>query len=438
MKNKLCILAVVLAAVLAVGYALRDFFLPKAVEKNSDDASSIEQLSIKHNIVVLGVDLRPKKFDAGRSDTIFVVMLDPNKKNVPILNVPRDTRVWIDNHGWDKINHAYSLGGAELTKKTAEELLKLKLHNYVVVDFKGFAGLVDAIGGVDIEIEKELFYRDPYATFNLKLKPGIQHLNGAAALRYVRYRGRDGDIGRIRRQQHFLLAAYEKMNSPQLLLQLPGLSKQLFTMIETDLSLSDMVELGRTLLVMMQEKKLLLATVPGTPEYIEGVSYWLPDVTDLRHLVDDMQGAQVSDEYATADKVLTAKYQSGTEQGKKAAIEDADLKSKKPLTSYQSKSIKASINGEKRAPEQKKEPKEDIKKTKKAETVRQLHKKEKTAEKKDKAHSPKYKGLKKANEKTTKKAVKKRKIDMQKKQGNDYEKKQNGKPPTTAQLDKAG
>ncbi|MBQ8918900.1 MAG: LCP family protein, partial [Acidaminococcaceae bacterium] len=120
-------------------------------------------LSGKKNIVVMGCDIR--KDDVGRSDTLFVVMLDKNNKQASLLSIPRDTRVKIKDRGWDKINAAFAYGGQDLTRSTVQDFLGIRLHNYVVVDFQGFKDLVDVIGGVDINVEKRMYYYDPYANF---------------------------------------------------------------------------------------------------------------------------------------------------------------------------------------------------------------------------------------------------------------------------------
>lgn len=125
---------------------------------------------MKKNIVVLGVDERPSEEDTGRSDTLFVVMLDSDNNNVSLLSVPRDTRVKIPGYGWDKINHAFAFGGHKLTQQTTEELLGIRINNYVMIDFKGFKGLVDAIGGVDIEVEKPMSYYDEWDALPLILR----------------------------------------------------------------------------------------------------------------------------------------------------------------------------------------------------------------------------------------------------------------------------
>lgn len=296
-----------LATVVCVlAYLLFGYLNP---ETGLDNLAPKERLNVKKNIVVLGVDERAEENDTGRSDTLFVVMFDTTQKAASLLSIPRDTRVPIQGHGWDKINHAYAYGGRELTQKTVEELLGLKINHYVMVDFNGFQGLVDAIGGVDIDIEKDMYYYDDWDGFKIDLKKGRQHLDGKTAIQYVRYRDEDGDIGRIRRQQHFLLAVYDKITSANMLLHIPGLAQQLTSMVKTDLPLSDMVNLGRALHTMVKSQGLAMATVPGTPKYIDGISYWLPDITDLREQMVKMQGATMTEKYRSAAELMEKEYQ---------------------------------------------------------------------------------------------------------------------------------
>ncbi|MGM9569454.1 MAG: LCP family protein [Phascolarctobacterium sp.] len=304
----------IVAAVCAFAYLLFSYFNP---EKGMDNLAPGDRLSLKKNIIVMGVDERPEEYDVGRSDTLFVVMFDTNKKAASLLSVPRDTRVRIKGHGWDKINHAYAYGGRELTQKTTEELLGIKINNYVMVDFKGFVGLVDAIGGVDINVEKNMYYYDEWDGFKIDLKKGMQHMDGKTAIQYVRYRDEDGDIGRIRRQQHFMLAVYDRITSANMLLHIPGLAKQLTNMVKTDLPLTDMVDLGRALHAMVKSKGLAMATVPGTPEYIDGISYWLPDITDLREQMVKMQGATMTETYKSAAELMEREYNVAVEKAKK-------------------------------------------------------------------------------------------------------------------------
>ena len=271
-----------------------------------DKIPDLEFLSGKRNIVVMGCDVR--KDDAGRSDTLFVVMMDKSDKKAALLSVPRDTRVKIKGHGWDKINSAFAYGGHKLTQETVQDFLGIKLHNYVVVDFQGFKGLVDAVGGVDINVEKRMYYYDPYASFEIDLRPGNQHMDGKTAMQYVRYRDEEGDIGRIRRQQKFIMALYKQIASKNILAKMPGVSKQIMSMIKTDLSLKEMVELGKVMHDMMETDGLKMAMVPGTPKYIDGISYWIPDIPKMRQQMAEMQGVKMSEKFRENTKKLEQDY----------------------------------------------------------------------------------------------------------------------------------
>ena len=287
-----------LIILLIVGF-LSDFSLFESLER-------LDLLSGKKNIVVMGCDIR--KDDVGRSDTLFVVMLDKSKKNAALLSVPRDTRVKIKGHGWDKINAAFAYGGHKLTQETVQDFLGIKLNNYVVVDFQGFKGLVDAVGGVDINVEKRMYYYDPYDGFEIDLRPGKQHMDGKTAMQYVRYRDEEGDIGRIRRQQKFLMALYRHIASKNIIAKIPGVSKQIMSMVKTDLSLKEMVELGNVMRGMVEKDGLKMSMVPGEPEYIDGVSYWIPDIPKMRQKMADMQGVKITEKFNENTKKLEQEY----------------------------------------------------------------------------------------------------------------------------------
>ena len=272
-----------------------------------DKITDMSFLSGKKNIVVMGCDIR--KDDVGRSDTLFVVMLDKSKKNAALLSVPRDTRVKIKEHGWDKINSAFAYGGHKLTQETVQDFLGIKLHNYVVVDFQGFKDLVDVIGGVDINVEKRMYYYDPYANFEIDLRPGKQHMDGKTAMQYVRYRDEEGDIGRIRRQQKFIMALYQQIASKNIIAKMPGVSKQIMSMIKTDLSLKEMMELGKVMHDMLEKDGLKMSMVPGTPKYIDGISYWIPDIPKMRQQMAEMQEAKMSEKFRENTKKLEREYQ---------------------------------------------------------------------------------------------------------------------------------
>lgn len=271
-----------------------------------NDIKDFALLSGKKNIVVMGCDIR--KDDVGRSDTLFVVMLDKDHKQASLLSIPRDTRVKIKDRGWDKVNAAFAYGGHQLTESTVQDFLGIKLHNYVVVDFQGFKDLVDVIGGVDINVEKRMYYYDPYADFEIDLRPGMQHMDGKTAMQYVRYRDEEGDIGRIRRQQKFIMAVYKQIASKNIIAKMPGVSKQIMSMIKSDLSLKEMVELGKVMHDMLARDGLKMAMVPGTPKYIDGISYWIPDIPKMRRQMAEMQNVKITEKFNENTKKLQEEY----------------------------------------------------------------------------------------------------------------------------------
>jgi succinyl-diaminopimelate desuccinylase len=158
------------------------------------------------NILLIGSDTRPQG-DPGRSDSLILVRMDPTHDFISMLSFPRDLYVPIPGLGMDKINAAYSQGPAK-TIETVRELTGEDVNGYVIVDFTGFAKLVDAVGGVYLDIDRR-YYNKNIGTLatnfaDIDLQPGYQRLDGADALSYVRYRHTDSDYDRIARQQQFL------------------------------------------------------------------------------------------------------------------------------------------------------------------------------------------------------------------------------------------
>ena len=260
------------------------------------------------NILVLGVDERAD--DVGRSDTSFVVTLDTESKNITVLSIPRDSRVKIAGHGWDKFNHAFAFGGLPLSKSTAENLLGVSIHYTVTIDFKGFMRMIDALGGITIDVEKRMRYSDPYdddGGLVIDLYPGVQRLSGKEAIKYVRYRDEEGDIGRVARQQKFLKALLKELASPQTVVRLPELAKEFYGAVKTDMPLSKILKL----LPAVQEAAssgLATATVPGAPLWIKYVSYWQPNITELRLKVAQIQGFTNDESYMKKSEQLAREY----------------------------------------------------------------------------------------------------------------------------------
>ena len=310
LKFALIALVVLLVATVASYFWFSHSSMPSP--KRNKRMSSTNQQAVlqatggKVNILVLGVDQREE--DIGRSDTLFLITLDVKTKETSLLSIPRDTRVKIPGYGYDKINHAYSLGNHQLTQKAVEELLGVPVDYYVKVDFAGFSKIVDAIGGVDLDVEKSMYYEDPYDNLVIDLQQGNQHLDGASAIKYVRYRDGEGDLGRIERQQKFIRAMMDEVTSPGIIVRLPSIISEVNQTIESDLSLAEMVGLGKALKD-AKERGLKTDMSPGTPIDIGGVSYLTPDIVTLREHVARIFGFKPDGQYMAVARQLAAEYQ---------------------------------------------------------------------------------------------------------------------------------
>ena len=284
------LIAVVLIS--ATSYGVYKIFYPG--ERTTQKKPVLEEEKFvavgRTNIAVLGVDQRSE--DDGRADTIFVISYEPKTKRVSMLSVPRDTRVRITETRWDKINHSFNYGGAKAVVKALENFLGIHIDYYVQLDFHGFEKMVDAIDGVELNVEDRMYYEDPWDGdhgFIIDLQPGLQKLDGKKAIQYVRYRDEEGDIGRVQRQQHFINTVYEKMLSPDMFKKFPELAAVAYDSVDTNMSVVDILSVGRT----MHENArtgIRSFSVPGMPVFIDQINYWIPDVVAVRSEVAQVLG----------------------------------------------------------------------------------------------------------------------------------------------------
>lgn len=286
-------LAVILVVILV---AVAGIIAAKNSRERQFYDNGMETSSRVMHVMILGVDRRED--DVGRSDTMMVTAVDVDQKKAALLSVPRDTRVKIDGYGYEKINHAYAYGGHKLSQNAIENLLGVSIDHYILIDTKAFERIIDAIGGIDINVEKRMYYEDPWddnGGLVIDLYPGEQHLDGQKAIQYVRYRDGEGDIGRIGRQQHFIKAVLAKVISPEMLPRLPKLVEEVSSAIKTDMSLAELLEFANTM-KSVHDNGLTAQMVPGQPAYIDDVSYWIPDITDLRALLASELGSNLTAE----------------------------------------------------------------------------------------------------------------------------------------------
>ena len=256
-------------------------------DKQPSKPEKTNLMTAKDKIIVMIMGVDEREGDVGRSDTLMIATLDPKKKKAALLSIPRDTRVKIRGHGFDKINAAYAYGGHALTQDTVEDLIGVHMEHHILINIKSFKKIIDAIGGVDINVEKRMYYEDVWdddGGLLIDLQPGLQHMDGDTAITYVRYRDEEGDIGRIRRQQKFMQAVMDKITSPSIIPRIPSIIKEVVGSVQTDLSVKQLIEFA-TSLKDAQKSGLQAEMLPGKPMYIDGVSYWIPDLGRLRTTV---------------------------------------------------------------------------------------------------------------------------------------------------------
>lgn len=233
-------------------------------------------------VLIMGVDRRDG--DVGRSDTLMLAAVDEEQSRATLLSIPRDTRVEVGTYGYDKINHAYAFGGHEMTLAAVEKIVGVPVTHYVLIDTSAFERIVDAVGGVDINVEKRMHYEDPWddnGGLVIDLQPGEQHMTGAQAIQYVRYRDGEGDIGRIARQQHFMRALLAQFLSPQVIPRLAAVVDEVKNAVETDLSTRQLLTLAKRMKD-IEAGGMTMQMVIGTPAYLGDISYWIPDLVETR------------------------------------------------------------------------------------------------------------------------------------------------------------
>jgi len=210
------------------------------------------------NILLLGSD-NDQKFaqDAVLSQTMIVVSIDPAKRQVTLLSLPRDLWVAIPGHANAKIDLAYKEGGAPLARATVEKAFRIPIHYYAWIGLNGLIKVVDRLGGVDVDVLHPVlddnypndFSDSGYGTERVYLAAGPQHLDGRHTLQYVRSRHGDllSDFGRSVRQQQVLLAMQQRTAGMDLVTALPAFARDLNGHVKTDL---DLVRLTQLMLFM--------------------------------------------------------------------------------------------------------------------------------------------------------------------------------------------
>lgn len=301
LRRAICVILVILA--LLIGGAISAFLYYFGDLKTDSDFTKVPQdLGLTTadrindnvvNIALFGIDKRSNE-KVGRSDTVMVLSLDGVHKKIKLTSILRDSRVNIDGHGKDKLCHAYAYDGPRLAVKTLNKNYNLDIMNYVTVDFSQMVNVINAVGGVDIELSREevkaanglIASTKELASGGIpyfKEQTKVMYLNGAQAVAYARIRKIDSETKRAERQQkvmHALLEKVEKMS----VVEYPKFIKQVLPLVQTSLSYNDI--LGFIPFMASGKPAMETYKVPDANDpkvkggLIDGTWYWSYDLSD--------------------------------------------------------------------------------------------------------------------------------------------------------------
>lgn len=256
------------------------------MNKNSENKNS--EAIQKINILVLGVD-ETSPTDPRRSDTMILLSYNPKTNKAYILSIPRDTMIKLDKYGTQKINAAYPIGGPQLAMDMVSQLIGEPVDYYVKIGYEGFKQLVDDLGGVEMNVPMDMNYDDNAGNLHIHLKKGVQLLDGEKALQLVRFRHgyAEQDLERVKVQREFLLAMFQKAKDPSTLLKIHRILKTINQYVETNIPPTTMLKYADYLLK-LDKDNIKTATVPGTPQYIDGVAYYITDPQEVLQFMDNL------------------------------------------------------------------------------------------------------------------------------------------------------
>lgn len=280
--------------------ALNNKILSKDNSDNIEDGYSEESGDTKDEILFLMLGVDDKDLDNHvniRTDTMILSRVNFKTGKISLLSIPRDTRTSV-NGKLDKINHAHSYGGVDLALSTVNEFLNLDIEYYVKINYEAVKEVVDAIGGVEIDVPRRMKYDDTTKgkEFHVDLEEGLQSLDGDQSLQFLRWRKNndntgyaEGDVGRIGAQQMFVKELVAQTFSLRNILKMPRLIKTYYDYVDTNIPMSQMLK-GATIKRKGITEKMETHTIPGEGKMIKGTSYYVYYENQTKELVEEIFG----------------------------------------------------------------------------------------------------------------------------------------------------
>ena len=238
------------------------------------------------NTLVMGSDSGSVKGEGGwcRSDVMMLVCLQEREKKAVVISIPRDTKVVIAGHGTEKINAAHAYGGPSAAIDIVKQVLGIDVNHYVSMNFNGFKGIVNAVGGVPIHLSKPI--NDPHSGY---LPPGDLRLDWEQALVVVRSRKLpNGDVDRIQNQQAFLKALMDKLSGMRSVSKAKQLVDIVAANCKMDYDAGELMTLADELRGFSLDN-VQFVTLPGVSKYISGASYYVLNDPQVASLVQEVK-----------------------------------------------------------------------------------------------------------------------------------------------------
>ncbi|PRR82391.1 LCP family protein [Clostridium vincentii] len=292
----ICITIMILSAILS----LIGFFF-KINNENTIKATAPAGDSV--NILVLGMDIgdvnQAENNDIKRTDTMMMINYNKESKSAQVISIPRDTLV-NDNSGTYKINAAYQNGGDQKVKTVVENMLSVTVNYIVKIDYAAFRGFIDAIGGIEVDIKRNMIYDDDAQDLHINFKEGTTvQLDGQKAEEYFRWRKNNdgsglanGDLDRINNQHEFLQKIVDKCKSPSIIFKLSKILNSVAENMDTNMSSFNMINYGLKFVTL--KDKLEMKTIQGDPKTISGQSYLVFNKNSNKELLQSLQSGAVA------------------------------------------------------------------------------------------------------------------------------------------------
>lgn len=330
-KRYFQVLGISLAVIIAVAaVCMRIDFSGSNNEEAVDNTSTVEAADGKINVLLMGVDV-----DGLRTDAIMLASFDTETKEVNMLSIPRDTKMYIGNR-YQKINAAHAfvdesgeIGGATATCEAVTRITGIPINYYVDFSFDAVAHVIDELGPIEFTIPDlygdgvGMVYDDPVQSLHINLPPGDYQLNGQQAVWLMRYRHGNvdpstgvfkgyvnGDSDRVEMQQKFLKAVVDQKVNASLILKIPSIFKDISSEIKTNFTVSEVIKYSKYL-ADFSSVNIHSYSLPG--EYSSDSAngdVWIPNMDEIRTMVQDVFGYPADN--ITTDNPKNATRESGS------------------------------------------------------------------------------------------------------------------------------